>query len=372
MPDSGMRSFLLRGTLNQSGRDGDTKIHEARRLKMAKTTNPKLVGGFVLGAVSLIVAGVIAFGGGQYFETKDKAVLFFQGSLAGLDVGSPVTFRGVRVGSVTGIAIQYNVTKEVLHIPVYIELLPGRFQFVGGRQDVNNIKELVKRGLRAQLEVQSLVTGQTSVNFDFHPNTPAQIVNVQTDLPQLPTLPSDIDVLKANLTSLVAKISRLPLEQLSQELLDTVASADKVTKDADGLVDNVNAQVKPLSDSVLDTSSQAGLLMKEARDRLRLREGEPLQSVNDTLADARKLLNDVDGSWPQLSGSAVADLRKANGTLGLVDSLVRTAEVAIAPSSPLYFEAVSALREIRFTASSIKVLAEYLQRNPSVLLTGNH
>ena len=85
---------------------------------LAKRSNPKLIGGFVIGAIALLIAGILAFSGGQYFSRKEKGVLFFDGSLAGLDVGSPVTFRGVKVGTVTGIVIQYNVAEQLLHIPV--------------------------------------------------------------------------------------------------------------------------------------------------------------------------------------------------------------------------------------------------------------
>jgi paraquat-inducible protein B len=87
---------------------------------MAKRTNPKLIGGFVIGAIALTLAGVLAFGGGQFLKPKLKAILYFQGSLAGLDVGSPVTFRGVRVGSVTAAAITYNITRQQLRIPVHM------------------------------------------------------------------------------------------------------------------------------------------------------------------------------------------------------------------------------------------------------------
>jgi paraquat-inducible protein B len=116
---------------------------------MAKRSNPKLIGGFVIGAIALLIAGILAFGGGQYFSRKEKGVLFFEGSLAGLDVGSPVTFRGVPVGSVTGIVIEYDVTTQSLHIPVYIEVDPQKFEIVSGARSTKNIQELVARGLRA-------------------------------------------------------------------------------------------------------------------------------------------------------------------------------------------------------------------------------
>jgi paraquat-inducible protein B len=87
---------------------------------------------FVIGAIALVVAGVLTFGGGQFLKPKDQFVLYFPGSLSGLAVGSPVTFRGVRVGTVTGITIKYNITKQPLRIPVHIELEPDNWQVVSG------------------------------------------------------------------------------------------------------------------------------------------------------------------------------------------------------------------------------------------------
>ncbi len=346
---------------------------------MAKRSNPKLIGAFVVGAIALVILGVLAFGGGEYFAPKGKAVLFFQGSLAGLDVGSPVTFRGVKVGSVTAIVIQYDVRKQRLHIPVFIEINPEKFEIVSGNRSENNLRDLVQRGLRAKLTVQSLVTGQASVDFDFYPDTPIRLINVETDVPQLPTTPSDIDLLKANLTSLMAKIGKLPLEQLSSELLETVRSADQTMRNTDAvvqragaLVDTLNGQVKPLADSLKATTDQATALLREAQARLELRPGEPLQNLNDTLGDARKLLNNVDAGWPQILAAAVQALKTAHTTLGQTDAVLKSAQAALTPSSPVYFELVSTLRELKYAATAIKVFAEYIQRNPSALLTGNH
>src|SRR5690242_12946620 len=135
---------------------------------MAKNTNPKLIGGFVLGALALVVVGVLMFGGGQFLVTKRPAVLYFEGSLGGLAPGAPVNFRGVKIGTVTGMQIEYDVEKQEVHIPVFVEIEPDRIQITSGKRDERNIATLVRRGLRAQLVVQSLVTGQASVQLDFH------------------------------------------------------------------------------------------------------------------------------------------------------------------------------------------------------------
>src|SRR5262252_325114 len=99
---------------------------------MAKRANAKAIGGFVIGAIGLAIAALLVFGGSQFFARKAQAVLFFQGSLSGLDVGSPVTFRGVKIGTVTGVSILYDVPKATLTIPVHIEIDLDKVNIVRG------------------------------------------------------------------------------------------------------------------------------------------------------------------------------------------------------------------------------------------------
>src|SRR5271155_2682744 len=111
---------------------------------MAKNANPKLIGGFAVGAIALLVIGAFAFGGGNFLKPQAKAVLFFvSSSLSGLTVGSPVTFRGIKVGAVTNIKIKYDVADQELWIPVYIELETEKFDIFNGERNENNILALV-------------------------------------------------------------------------------------------------------------------------------------------------------------------------------------------------------------------------------------
>src|SRR5215472_7447567 len=265
---------------------------------MARKSSTKIIGAFVLGALVLVIAGILTFGSGDFLTSKDKAVLFFPGSLGGLDVGAPVTFRGIAVGSVTKIAIHYDIQRQNLLIPVFIEVDPQKFEIVRGARNENNIGELVQRGLRAQLQVQSLVTGQMSVNLEFYPDTPIRLVNTDVGVQQLPTIPSSTEVLKASVTGMLEKIGELPLEQLSKQLLNTVENANQMLVKSEGIVmragtmvANLQPQVKPLAESAIATSTQTSQMLKDARAGLELREGEPLQKVNLMLTDIRNLIN---------------------------------------------------------------------------------
>src|SRR6266699_913324 len=220
---------------------------------MAKRSNPKLIGGFVLGAIALVVIGAFAFGGGNFLKPKAKAVLFFVNS----------SLSGLTVGAVTDLKIKYDVAGAELWIPVYIEIEREKFQIFNGERDENNILALVKRGLRAQLEVQSLVTGQVNVNFDFHPEIPARLVGTERDIMELPTAPSEMSELKASVAGLLNKINQLPLDKIVDEIKTVLESADTVLQTADGTLKGVGAQVKPLADSFRNTSDEADRLLTD-------------------------------------------------------------------------------------------------------------
>jgi paraquat-inducible protein B len=347
---------------------------------MAKKTNPKVIGGFVIGACVLMIAGALAFGGGEFLKPKAEAVIFFQGSLGGLDVGAPVTFRGVKVGTVTRIVIEYDVAKQVLNIPVYLQLEPEKFQIVSGQRDpLKNMGALISRGLRGQLETLSMVTGQTSVNFDFHPGTPIRLLGIKPGVEELPSVPSSMAQLTASVSGVLEKINALPLDQISKQVIDTIEAAHQALKDADtvmtgasGLVANLNTEVKPLSDSVLGTSDQASLTLQEARKRLELREGEPMQNLNETLIAGRSLMNTLNRTVPPLLAAAQPVMATISKALDQAYLTLQTAQRAIAPDSPLMYQVNNTLRELKAAVTAIRIFAEYIQRNPNALLTGNH
>ena len=134
---------------------------------MSTKANPKVIGGFVVGAAILITAAILLFGSGDFFVEKMKYVLHFEGSLKGLSTGSPVLFRGAPLGEVSAVVLRFNTdTFEDAQL-VYIELNPANVE-ISGSKDVQRgqgMQYLVdERGLRAQLVTQSMITGQRVVH----------------------------------------------------------------------------------------------------------------------------------------------------------------------------------------------------------------
>jgi paraquat-inducible protein B len=197
---------------------------------------PAVVGAFVLGGLALAVAAILFFGGTRLFAPTTRAVIFFEGSVAGLDIGAPVTFRGVRVGSVQHVALHLSVDGRA-RIPVTVELLPGQVLLEGEEvRRGTGLERFVAAGLRAQLVMQSFVTGQLRIDLDFRPGTPATTVAADTSgLPQIPALPSDFERLRATL-------AEVPVQDLAQ-------TAQRVLHSVERLAGKLEAELGPLLDS---------------------------------------------------------------------------------------------------------------------------
>ena len=153
--------------------------------------NPTLIGAFIVGAVTLVALGILLLGGARVFTERRTFVAYFEGSVKGLNVGAPVEFQGVRAGAVTDIQLQFLTTELEFRIPVFLQFEPGTMSQVGRQVEVKGqfLAPLVERGLRAQLEMQSVVTGQLIVQLGFYPDTPIHLVGDGT-VPEIPALPT--------------------------------------------------------------------------------------------------------------------------------------------------------------------------------------
>lgn len=156
---------------------------------MSRQASPQAVGLFVLGAIMVAALGVVTFGGSQLFHGGERYRVQFAESLKGLRVGAPVTFRGIEIGQVEDIRAIYDPTTGSVKVPVTLELRQGALS-TNGAADSDMITDLVARGLRARLDLQSIVTGQLLVALDFYQRP--MVSGTTADLPadEIPSIPS--------------------------------------------------------------------------------------------------------------------------------------------------------------------------------------
>ena len=223
--------------------------------------NPRLVGGFAVIAVLLAVAAVVIFGGGGLFKRTETLVAFFEGSLIGLRVGAPVTLQGVQIGTVSNIWVEVQDDHVTFRTPVFLEIdlsrIKGLIEDVSEEQDEREFREMVELGFRAQLVQTSFVTGQQSVQMDFHPDTDIRMV--ETDLPyrQIPTIPSQFEKIGGNVRDALEKASKvldsvdkLLNEENRQRIGGILANAESVTANLDEGVQDLNNIIAAFKDDV--------------------------------------------------------------------------------------------------------------------------
>lgn len=349
---------------------------------MSKQANTTVIGAFVVGAVVLLVAGVLVFGSGRLFSDKAEFVLFFEDSVKGLTVGSPVDFRGVKIGSVVAIKVVLDKKDQSLKIPVYIEIEPNRvalgsigndLRTVSREQGLSSITELlIKQGLRAQLEMQSLVTGQLIVHLDFYPDKPVNLVGAEPKYPELPTVRSSLSELSKTVEKLpigeIANKLMLTIDGLerlvnSSDLKDTMVSIGRTVKSAEEIAKTIEIEVKPIADRLDKTLGEAEKLFRNVDAHVKPIASEATLALKDT----RGLINNVNGRVPQLVSTT-------EDTLIAAGLAMKKAQKAIdgvgGESSGVRFELNKALAELAAAARSIRGLSDYLQNHPEALLQG--
>jgi paraquat-inducible protein B len=342
---------------------------------MSKQANKTLIGGFVLGAVALVVAVVLVFGSGRFLTERLTYVLHFEGSVKGLNIGSPVLFRGVKVGTVKNIRIQAESDLVSILIPVLIDLEPKRFGNPRRAEDPEaNLQRLIKAGLRARLELQSLVTGQLMVELDFHPDSPIKLVD-ETEYPEIPTIQSGMQ-------ELAKTIEKLPLDQLANKLTSAVAGLEKAVnspevaesivnlnktlKETKRLVRNVNSRIEPLASSLEETIKDYGKLARDVDEQVK-----PLASgVDKVLKDTRKLVRNIDGQVTPLLSSVNNTAKLADDALVQAEKTLKAIEGLAGKDSAVVFELKKMMRELSAAARSIRNWASYLERHPEALIRG--
>ncbi|SDY17599.1 intermembrane transport protein PqiB [Nitrosomonas sp. Nm33] len=195
---------------------------------------------------------------------KIEYVLHFSGSVRGLSLGAPVEFRGIPVGEVIDIDMEFNAESNEIMIPVTIEFIPESIIFKGVPNQIEFIRshhktvmnDFVKRGMRAQLKTGNYMTGQLFIDLDFIPDAPIASINWEKTPPVFPTTPTPFEEISTTLTSLIKKLKNLPLEKIGSQLQDTVITLTSTMQKTEQLVHALNTSVTPAITATLDETQK--------------------------------------------------------------------------------------------------------------------
>lgn len=328
---------------------------------MGKRANPVVVGAFVVGAVVLAVVGVALFGSGRLFRTTYPYVLYFSGDVNGLKVGAPVKFKGVEIGSVQDVLL--NVSEIGLldgatapegdpakvRIPVIIEIDQDVLAHKGGKvkPDPETVRRLVDLGLRAQLSMESFVTGLLYVKLDIHRGSALNMVADPTvKIPEIPTLPTPFEEVQMKAAEFFAKLKEADLEGLVENLGSAIDGIDR-------LVNSAKLQ------ETLDALPGLARNLDGAIGR-----------VNTTLAEVENLARGLDAKLDPLGKSFEAASHDAGEALRAASRTLDNANIVLQPNSPIMYQLGRSLADLAQAAQAIRRLAEDLERNPSALVRG--
>ena len=257
-------------------------------------------------------------------------LMYFNQSLRGLAPGATVDFRGVVLGEVKSIGVEFDRKEREFRMPVLVQVYPERLRRgvkndeTGSLESEQRLRFMIERGLRAQLRIGNLLTGQLYVALDFFPNSPAPDQGAEalaaTDPLEMPTVPNSLDELQSQIGEIAIKLNKVPYEEIGNDLRETMASLNRTLGSAEQLVKSLRNDVSP--------------------------------EITAAMRDVRKTL-----------GSAGKTLEAASKTINSVDR-------AIAQDAPLQQDLRQTLREVSRSAASLRVLTDYLEQHPESLLRG--
>ncbi|MCQ8242519.1 MlaD family protein [Rhizosaccharibacter radicis] len=312
------------------------------------------VGSFVLVGLVLLVAALLVFGRVHLLSRSDRAVIFLSGSVGGLAPGSPVTFRGVRVGSVRSVSLHLSPGSGRSSIPVVLTLFPGRVVLdapAGGVERLDLARQ-VRAGLRGELVTQSLVTGQMAIDLEMRPEVPAVLHGHDEGMVEIPFVQSDLERLKQ-------EIPKVPLEALSRGGLDALHSVT-------ALADMLNSRLPPLLDraqGTLDGMEPLAPAVLASVTQLRNEASLVLAHYDRLSAEARAL---IAARGPELKRT----LADADAAANEARRLLSNANQLAAPDSETRLNLEAALRDAAAATDSLRGLARDLERDPSLALRG--
>lgn len=321
---------------------------------MSARTHPRLVGAFVLGAVTLALLAITTLTSIDWLTPTERFAVFFPGSVRGLNPGAPVTFRGIRIGEVKEVnAILTGRPDPLVQIEVVIELNRNFVETPRGvARPFANLRgqaladALIQHGTRARMLSQSLLTGQRYIDLDLLPGEPKRLAGLSPRYPELPTTPTAMEKLGERADTILAKVADLPLDQMLEDVRRAIQSLRELLESRD----------------LKDTLAGA---------RRSVHQLEPtLAEAREALKDARALVTTLDQQVQQTGGEARETLGDAQRALERGEQALGKLDKTLERSDDTQVVAIQALEDLTRTLQALRNLVDYVQTHPEAVVLG--
>jgi paraquat-inducible protein B len=311
---------------------------------MSKKANPTVIGAFIVGAIAIMTTLILLLSGNLLFKESEQVIMYFDGSVTGLNIGAPVKFRGVEIGSVKDIKLILDDELRTTEVPVIAEIYRDSYlirlgdETVRASEILEDTYDFVEDGLRAQLKVKSLLTGQLFIELEFFPDS-SYTLHGNGEIEEIPTKPTAIQ-------EITKTLEKYPVNKVLNNIASTMASLDKIFSDP-VILETLNS----INQASQDYSVLANNLVTETKTIS--------ADLHKTLENSNKILE-----------SAEVSFRKVDKTLMAAEQMLNTSSGVLQEDSPLMYSLVDALNELANAARSVRDLADTLEQQPEALLRG--
>ncbi|WP_455230132.1 MlaD family protein [Geopseudomonas aromaticivorans] len=312
---------------------------------MSESRKPFWIGAFLLSGIALLAGGLLLLGRDNWFSQPSDYVVYFTGALDGLDVGADVTYRGVKVGTVHEIRLSYDSELKDVVIPVVLRIDPDagregqRFDRVVGR--------LVERGLRAQLQTQSLLTGKAIVALDLFPGQAGYVREPhEIELPTIPSVPSRVDQVASLLRELAGSLREMPLREMMVSANNTLQALERLSTSPE-----LQAGLLSLGQTLHNLESLTQQLQRQ------------IPPILDNAREGSGELRTAIGDLRQAAQAATVALQQMQGLAG-------DTQRSLGSESEAQFQLLQTLEELGRASKALQRTAESLEQRPESLIFG--
>lgn len=315
---------------------------------MSESRKPFLIGAFLLSGVVLLAAGLLVLSRDSLLSRPVEYVVYFTGALDGLDVGADVTYRGVKIGNVRKINLSYDRSLNDVVMPVTIRINTDSARSSNTDRGFDrSIEPLIERGMRAQLQTPSLLTGKAIVALDFFPEQQGYIRDPHTiDLPAIPTVPSRIDQVADVLRDLAEGFREMPLKETLEAANKTMLAFERLAS-----APETQAGIQSLSASLTNFEK----ISQQLQQRL------------------PRMLDNVESGSVELK-AALVDVRHAAQSAGdalqQMDGLISDGRHSLGPQSELQYELLQSLQYLGQASKALQRTAESIEQQPQSIIFG--